>query len=182
MIHLVTLDAFAEPTVAQVRSRLYLAYGVGCEHGGRVKDPIPRKKARFDAEKLLSAAPPFEVYADDRVVYLTLAELELPAGPLGTAPSQGFATPRTGCAVVSGADLIAPPENTPDDDEAWLTYGDHLGRRAVQQIGFLWGLRRCLDHHCAMAVPWAEEVSKNDATLCEFCRGKSEILLHRARS
>ncbi|MDF1562947.1 MAG: hypothetical protein P1V51_07875 [Deltaproteobacteria bacterium] len=182
MIHLVTLDPFVEPTVSQVRSRLYLAFGVGCEHAGQLKDPVPRKKGAFDAHALLVAPTPFDSYTDDRVLYLTRAELLLPEGPLGTAPSGGFSTPRSGCAVVTASGVPAPPENTSEDDEAWLSYGDRLGRLAVQHMGFLWGLRRCLDHHCAMAIPWAEEVSDTDANLCEFCRGKSEVLLQQARS
>jgi len=182
VIHLVTLDPFPEPVVGQVRSRLYLAFGVGCEHTGHHAAPIPRRADRFDAAALLSAEPPFESYSDDRVLYLTSAELALPAGPLGVPPAHGFSLPKVRRAVVSSSRIAAPQPATPEEDEAWLTYGDRLGKHAVQQMGFLWGLRRCLDHHCAMATPWDEDVADDDATLCEFCRKKSEVSLQGARS
>ena len=79
-----------------------------------------------------------------------------------------------------------PSPPSPQNEDAWIDFSDRLSRRAVQQVGFLWGLHRCVDPRCAMYVPWSSAVSKasaeGDPTLCDFCRGKSETRLDRTRS
>jgi len=182
MMHLVSLDPLQEITVDQIRSRLYLAFASGCEHAGAHPDPSPRRGGTFDVRELLSAPPPFESHSDDRLLYLTGAPLTPQEGPLGAPPIFGFASLDLGRAVVTSAGLFMPEAGTDPEDEAYATLGEQIGRRAVQQMGFLWGLRRCVDPRCAMAIPWLEGQTREDASLCEFCRDRSEILLSRVRS
>ncbi len=159
----------------QICRRLYLCYGVGAEYS---EGEPPQGKDKLDALELVSKPPPIPTGADDKILLLTRKELLLPKGPLGEPPSGGFANPERGQAIVTSAG-VPSPKNGDDNGGPWLVYADEVARRAVHQIGLLFGLHRCPDLRCAMSTPWISGVLPK---LCDFCRERSEQPIHRARS
>ena len=189
MIHVATLDPIADFLVDQVCSRLYLAYGIGSEPVGTVALPEGCEAGEaLLAWALLDRLPRLdERISDDRTLVLTTRPLRFPEGPLGEPPAEGLADPKAGRAVVTTCGLQPPKRPlSAETEEAWGLHADRIARRAVQQVGFLWGLHRCLDARCAMATPWARRVVEGgyltSTTLCEFCRTKSEARLEQTRS
>lgn len=188
MIHLVSLDDLPPFVVDHLCRRLFMAYGVGCDHLGHVDAPRSASvDGGLDAMMVLRDAPEVNRYTDDRAVFLTVRPLAFPEGPVGIPPSDGFADLASGTALVTTAGLDRPGAAPgPDNEDAWIDFSDRLARRAVQQVGFLWGLHRCVDPRCAMYLPWpsagVKPGAEADPTLCDFCRGKSEVRLDRTRS
>jgi archaemetzincin len=177
MIRLVTISDLPDLVVTAVCRRLFTTFGVGAEPTER-RAPPPGEI--LDAARFLQTQRPASAFADDQTLFLTDAPVSLPSGPLGAAPTGGYADPATGLAVVTTDGLKLPPAGAGEEDEqAWLAYADRVARRAVHQIGFLWGLHRCVDARCAMSPPW---VGDPPPALCDFCRDRTDTRVQRARS
>src|SRR5439155_127668 len=85
MIRLVTLGEFPSEVLEHVSRRLHAAYGMGCEIEGEADLPegaLGEDQESYDAPKLLEQIDDdTQLYADDKIVYLTSAPLTAPAGP-----------------------------------------------------------------------------------------------------
>ena len=181
MIRLAPDVGFPDFVVEHLCRRLFMAFGIGCE----ATDPVPQRQGPVSVAEFLAEVPPAHAYEDDRSVFVLHAPLILPDGPLGVPPGTGWADKAAGLAVITADGLESPGSDvTPESEAAFTDYADRIARRAVQQVGLLWGLHRCLDVRCAMYVPWspATAASAAEPTLCDYCREKSEARLRRTRS
>ncbi len=180
MIRVVTLSKLDPNDVAALTRTLYRAFGVGTEHAGDQPLPaVPLTKGRADALALAAEAPRIRALADDKVLYLTDAQLSVPAGPLGEPPSYGFAEGSGRIAIVTLAKL--PARGVSESSiEAWRR---RLARESIHFLGHLWGLHHCPDPRCAMHPSWSQALAPTpDADLCTFCREKSEERVRAAKT
>ena len=178
MIHIVTLSELPSLVVEQVARQLFLCYGVGAEHSAH--EPRSGGPGGLDAAETVGMPPRHSTFADDKTLYLTDEKLVLPSGPLGTPPSGGYALPDEGVGIATSHGIELPaPIGAEEDPSAWLAFADKVARRAIHQVGFLWGLHRCVDLRCAMSAPWLQDAGPS---LCDFCRERSEARIHLARS
>lgn len=173
MIRVVTLSEFEEETLALVLKRLQNCYGVGVEIGRRTSMPSeaydPEADA-YSAVETLEEAEDVRSFADDKILFLTDRPLSLPLGPMGRGPVDGFAdfghvkAVATSAGVPKGMDLAAA-----------------LSKRAIRQVGHLFGLHHCHDAKCSMLPGWLDGFAQHpDAALCVFCRDKSEQRIGKA--
>jgi archaemetzincin len=177
VIHIVTISELPRLVVQQVCRRLFVNYGVGAEYAAH--QPLARG-GDVDAVAMLSTGGKASSFADDKTLFLTDEPLTLPRGPMGVPPSGGYADPARGSAIVTTWGIELPKLRGGDEDEkAWLAFAEQVARRAVQQIGFLWGLHRCVEMRCAMTAPWLADAPP---ALCDFCRERSEARIRLARS
>jgi predicted Zn-dependent protease len=181
VIRLVTLAPLDPADVAALVKTLYSTFGLGTVHAGELRPPSggAAKDGSRDAGKLLAAAGPVQLVADDKALFLTDAPLTLPAGPLGAPPCWGFAEYGGKRAVVS-LDLLPKRGVTEASIEAWRK---RLAREAVHVIGHLWDLHHCYDARCAMHPSWSPHLAPApDSSLCTFCREKSERKIRLAKT
>ena len=178
MIHVITISALPELLIEQVCKHLFLNYGVGTEHSRH--NGGAEKEVERDAMSLLSREWGISSFADDKTLLLTDEPITLLDGPMGIPPSGGFADPSRSIAVVTTHGIPFPKRREQEEDpNEWLSYTNQVARRAVHQVGLLWGLHRCVNTRCAMLAPWLKSTSPN---LCDFCRERSETRISRARS
>src|SRR5205823_13247933 len=94
MIRLVTLGEFPEEVLDHVARRLNAAYGIDCEIEGEAELPdgaLSDDQTTYDAVKLLDEIEDeTQLFADDKVVYLTTAPLATAEGPMGKGPVTGY--------------------------------------------------------------------------------------------
>jgi archaemetzincin len=181
VIRIVTLDAYDAADLAWLCKRLYQAFGLGTELAGERKLPAPAEQddGRYDAEKLVQAAGAPRVVADDKILFLTGADLALKAGPLGEPPAWGFAQQGGERAVVSTRRLPARGSS----EASVESYRKRLARECVHFIGHLWELHHCYDPRCAMHPSWSPGLPATpDGDLCNFCREKSERKVRLAKT
>jgi len=181
VIRLVTLEKLDPTDVVALKQSLWAAFALGTEHAGDRAVPagLAAKDGRVDAIRLLADVEPIRLVADDKVLYLSGAELSLPAGPLGEPPCWGYAEYGGQRAVMSLARL--PVRGVSEASiEAWRR---RLAREAIHAIGHLWDLHHCYDARCAMHPSWTQLLSASpEADLCTFCREKSERKIRLAKS
>ncbi len=181
MIRIVSLEPFDEGDLTFLCRTLYQAYGLGTEPSGERKVPSSTETGdgRVQAEKLLEAAGGPRLVADDKILYLTGADLALRPGPLGEPPCWGFAQFGGERAVVSTRRL--PPRGATEASiETWRR---RLAREAIHFVGHLWHLHHCYDSRCAMHPSWSQGLSATpDMDLCSFCREKSEQKIRFAKT
>jgi len=181
VIRIVTLDAFDATDLTWLVKTLYQAFGLGTELAGERKPPAAAeaRDGRYDAEKLAQAAAAPRIIADDKILFLTAAELALPPGPLGEPPAWGYAQQGGERAVVSTHRL--PARGT--SEASVENYRRRLARECVHFIGHLWELHHCYDPRCAMHPSWAPNLPANpDGAMCNFCREKSERKIRLAKT
>jgi predicted Zn-dependent protease len=181
VIRVVTLAKLDPADLTALTRTLYRAFGVGTEHAGDRDPPaLPAgAKGRVDAVGLVAAAPPVRAFPDDKVLFLTDAQLSLPAGPLGEPPCHGFSQYDGRDAVVTLARLPARGV-TESSIEAWRR---RLARESIHFLGHLWGLHHCPDARCAMHPSWSQSLpAAPEADLCTFCREKSEERIRAAKT
>jgi archaemetzincin len=170
MIRIVTLGEFPPDVLEHLSRRVHAAYNMGCELEGDAALPKSAWSSHdeaFDAPKLLAEVDDdTELYADDKLIYLTTEPLTGPLGPMGKGPVDGFAQQGSGRCVVSAADLGAKGQ---------LTLEAGLAKRAAHHIGHLWDLHHCFELRCAMLPEWTPWFTQfPEVALCLFCREKSE--------
>ena len=170
MIRIVTLGDFSPEVLEHLSRRVHAAYGMGCELAGDA--PMPKAawvsaEDAFDAPKLLEEVDDdTELYADDKLVYLTNEPLTGPVGPMGRGPVDGFAQQGGGRCVVSAAEL---------GGKGQLPLEAGVAKRATHHVGHLWDLHHCFDPRCAMHPGWTPGFAQYpEVALCLFCREKSE--------
>jgi predicted Zn-dependent protease len=181
VIRVVTLDPVDAGDLAFLCRTLYQAFGLGTELSGERKRPAgaDEKDGRVDAERLLREAGAPRVIADDKVLFVTAADLSVRPGPLGEPPAWGFAQYGGQRAVVSTRRLPARGVSEASI-EAWRR---RLAREAIHVVGHLWDLHHCYDARCAMHPSWSPSLPANpDADLCNFCREKSERKVRMAKT
>lgn len=181
MIRIVTLEKVDPGDLAFLTRTLYQAFGLGTEFAG--DRPLPpgtaAKDGRHDAVKLLADVSPIRTYADDKVLYITGANLSLPEGPLGEPPCWGFADYGKEKAVMSTSRLPARGVT----EASIENYRRRLAREAIHVIGHLWDLHHCYDAKCAMHPSWSPSLPANpEMDLCTFCREKSERKIRLAKT
>ncbi len=162
MIRLVSLSEYDPKHIEKLRGALYTAFGVGCEHSGRMQVPAGLTEP-FDAKTLLERVEGVRAYADDKLLYLTAAKLKDRNLPSGIAPTHGYAWYGGERALVTTHGI----KNLEDGLKS-------VARRALHQLGHLWELHHCLDPRCAMYPPWTPSFAAGDAIFDTFCREKSE--------
>ena len=170
MIRIVTLNEFPPEVVEHVARRLHAAYGMGAEiegEAGLPKSALDDSQDSYDAPKLIANIDDdTQLYADDKIVYLTSEPLSAPEGPMGHGPVDGFAQYGGGNAVATSHGLGQkgmPPIET------------GLAKRAAHHVGHLWDLHHCFDVRCAMHPGWSPGFAQYpEVALCLFCREKSE--------
>src|SRR6266851_1182433 len=144
MIRLVTLSEFPSEVLEHVARRLHAAYGMGCEIEGEAELPesaLADDQESYQAPKLLEEIDDdTQLYADDKIVYLTNVPLAAPEGPMGKGPMTGFPQFGGGRAVVTSHGLGAKGE---------LPLDVGLAKRAAHHVGHLWELHHCFDPRCA---------------------------------
>ena len=170
MIRIVTLGDFPPEVLEHVSRRVHAAYGMGCEFAGDAglpKSAWNDDEDAYDAPKLLTEVDDdTELYADDKLVYITHEPLTGPPGPMGKGPVDGFAQQGSGRCVVSAAEL---------GGKGQLTLEAGVAKRAAHHIGHLWELHHCFDPRCAMHPGWTPGfLQYPEVALCLFCREKSE--------
>jgi predicted Zn-dependent protease len=143
---------------------------MGCEVQGSAEAPdstLDEDQNAYDAPRLLAEIDDdTELYADDKLLYLTTEPLTAPPGPMGPGPMDGYAQYGGGRAVVSSHGLGGKGE---------LTLEAGLAKRAAHHVGHLWELHHCFDPRCAMHPGWTPGFSQYpEVALCLFCREKSE--------
>lgn len=180
MIRVVTLAKLDPTDVTFLTKALYRAFGVGTEHvGDRELPAVAGPKGRFDAVKLVAAAPPVRAFADDKVLFVTDAPLSLEEGPLGEPPCYGFSEYRGRNALVSLARLPARGVT----ESSIEGHRRRLARESIHFLGHLWGLHHCPDSRCAMHPSWSPSLAAApDADFCTFCREKSEERVRAAKT
>ena len=145
MIRIVTLGDFPPEVLDHVSRRVHAAYGMACELAGDAglpKSAWNDDEDAYDAPKLLADVDDdTELYADDKLIYVTSEPLTGPAGPMGKGPVDGFAQQGSGRAVISAAGL---------GGKGQLTLDAGVAKRAAHHIGHLWDLHHCFDPRCAM--------------------------------
>ena len=170
MIRLVTLGEFPSEVLEHVARRLHAAYGMGCEIEGEAELPesaLSDDQETYLAPKLLEQIDDdTQLYADDKIVYLTNAPLAAPEGPMGNGPMTGFPQFGGGKAVVTSHGLGAKGE---------LPLDVGLAKRAAHHVGHLLELHHCFDPRCAMHPEWSPGFTQYpDVALCLYDREKSE--------
>jgi predicted Zn-dependent protease len=170
MIRLVTLGEFPEEVLDHVARRVNAAYGIGCEIEGEADLPdgaLSEDQTSYDAVKLLDEIEDeTQLFADDKVVYLTTAPLAAAAGPMGNGPITGYPQFGGGKAVVTSQGLGGKGE---------LALDVGLAKRVAHHVGHLWELHHCFDPRCAMHPEWSPGfVQYPEVALCLFDREKSE--------
>jgi len=181
VIRIVTLAPYDEGDIAFLSRTLFQAFGLGTEHVGTRGLPkaAEGKDGRHDAQKLLDEVTPVRAFADDKVLYLTSAELSLPEGPLGEPPAWGFALQDGDRAVVSTS-FFAPRGVTEASIEIFRR---RLARESIHFVGHLWGLHHCYDARCAMHPSWSPTLPADpEFDLDAFCREKSERRIRMAKT
>jgi len=171
MIRIVTLGELPSEVLDHVARRVHAAYGMGCEIAGSAE--LPEKEAwnkdedAYDAVKVLAEVDDdTELYADDKLLYVTTEPLTGPIGPMGRGPVDGFAQQGSGRAVITSAEL---------GGKGQLTLEAGVAKRAAHHIGHLWDLHHCFDPRCAMHPGWTPGfLQYPEVALCLFCREKSE--------
>jgi predicted Zn-dependent protease len=170
MIRIVTLNDIPPDVVEHVARRVHAAYGMGCEVEGSAEAPdsaLDEDQNAYDAPKLLAEVDDeTELYADDKLLYLTTEPLTSAPGPMGKGPMDGFAQYGGGRAVVTAHGL---------GEKNGLTLEAGLAKRAAHHVGHLWELHHCFDPRCAMHPGWTPGFTQYpEVALCLFCREKSE--------
>lgn len=170
MIRIVTLNELPSEVVEHVARRLHAAYGMGCEMAGEAELPetaLGEDQESYDGSKLLANIDDdTQLYADDKIVYLTSEPLSAVEGPMGYGPVDGFPQYGGGRAVVTSHGLGA--KGMPSIEAG-------LAKRAAHHIGHLWDLHHCFDPRCAMHPGWSPGFAQYpEVALCLFCREKSE--------
>jgi len=181
VIRIVTLDSLDETDVAFLCRTLYQAYGLGTELAGERKLPASAdgEDGRIDAARLLREVPAPRVIADDKILYLTTADLANRPGPLGEPPCWGFAEQGGGRAVVSTKRMPARGVS----EASIEAFRRRLGREAIHFVGHLWELHHCYDARCAMHPSWSPGLPASpEMDLCSFCREKSERKIRLAKT
>jgi predicted Zn-dependent protease len=178
VIRLATLAPLDPTDVVALVKTLRATFGLGTEHVGDL--PPPRGgDGGWDAERFLDAASGVRVVADDKVLFITSAPLTLSAGPLGAPPAWGFARYGGDRAMLS----LDPLPARGVSEASIETYRRRLAREAVHVIGHLWDLHHCYDPRCAMHPSWSPHLGPTpDASLCTFCREKSERKIRLAKT
>ena len=181
MIRIVTLSPFDEGDIAVLAKTLFTAFGLGTEYAGERQLPPEAEQddGRYDAVKLLTEVNPVKTFADDKVLFLTDAELAMRRGPLGEPPCWSFAQYGGEKAVVSTSRF---PERgvTEASIEAWRK---RLARESIHAVGHLWDLHHCYDARCAMHPSWSPSLPASpEAELCSFDREKSERKVRLAKT
>jgi predicted Zn-dependent protease len=170
MIRIVTLAEIPMEVLEHVSRRLHAAFGLGCEVEGEAELPETAWAAgrdSLDAPRLLADVDDeTELYADDKLVFLTVEPLSAPPGPMGKGPVDGFASATSGRCVVSLAAL---------GGKGQLPLDVGAAKRTAHYVGHLWDLHHCFDPRCAMQPGWAPSFLQHpEVALCLFCREKSE--------
>ncbi len=181
MIRIVTLSPFDEGDIAALAKTLFTAFGRGTEYAGERSLPSEAEldAGRYDAVKLVAEVSPVKTFADDKVLFLTDAELAMRKGPLGEPPCWSFAQYGGEKAVVSTSRF---PERgvTEASIEAWRK---RLARESIHAVGHLWDLHHCYDARCAMHPSWSPSLPASpEAELCSFDREKSERKVRLAKT
>lgn len=177
MIRVVLLSEFEDEDMDVVLSGLRKVYGVGAEIGRRTTLPSEAydpKADAYDALATIAEAQAVRTFGNDKILFLCDRPLSLPVGPMGAGPVDGFAhfTDVKGIATSAGLEEL--------DGEGKFTLADGLAKRAVRQVGHLFGLHHCHDARCSMLPGWLEGFHQNsDAVLCTFCRDKSESIIEQ---
>ena len=154
MIRIVTLSEFPPEVVDFVARRLHAAYGMGCELEGEGELP----KGAMDDD--------VQLYADDKIIYLTSEPLTAPEGPMGRGPVDGYAQ-------YGGGKAIATAHGLGGSGQVPVEVG--LAKRAAHYVGHLWDLHHCFDPRCAMHPGWSPGFAQYpEVVLCLFDREKSE--------
>ena len=181
MIRIVTLSPVEPEDMAFLTRTLFQAFGLGTEHAGDRSLPpeAEQEDGRYDAVVLLAEVDPIKTFADDKVLYLTGAELALQPGPLGEPPCYSFAQYGGERAVVSMAKL--PTRGV--SESSIEAYQRRLAREAIHAVGHLWDLHHDYDAKCAMHPSWSPALpDRPEMDLCNFCREKSERKIRLAKT
>jgi archaemetzincin len=181
VIRIVTLDPVDDTDLAWLVRTLYTAFGLGTELAGERKRPAAAEAddGRYQAEKLVQGAQAPRIIADDKVLFLTTAQLALPPGPLGEPPAWGYAQQGGERAVVSLHRL--PARGT--SEASVEAHRRRLARECVHFVGHLWDLHHCYDPRCAMHPSWSPQLPPTpDGSMCNFCRDKSERKIRLAKT
>ena len=171
MIRIVTLSEIPPDVVDHVSRRLHAAYGMGCEVEGEADLPrsaLVEEESAYDGAKLLANVDDeTQLFADDKIVYLTSQPLTAPLGPMGRGPIvDGFPQQGGGKAVVTSFGLGGKGQPALDAG---------LAKRAAHHVGHLWDLHHCFDPRCTMHPGWSPGFAQYpEVALCLFCREKSE--------
>jgi predicted Zn-dependent protease len=172
VIRLVTFEPFERELLDQLSRAIFQAYGLGCEYAGEV--PLPEKAnvaGGLDAVELVTHATQVKSFADDKVIYLTARPFAPRRLPSGELPTQGFSQ-------AGGSRAVLTTHGLPQG----AAFLKRLSKQAVHEVGHLWELHHCLDARCAMYPPWAMSFATGEATLCTFCREKSEQKIRLAKT
>jgi predicted Zn-dependent protease len=181
VIRIVTLDSFDPSDITFLCKTLYQAFGLGTEFAGERKLPASAedKDGRYDAAKLVRDAGAPKVIADDKILYLTSADLAHQPGPLGEPPAWGFAQQGGERAVVSTKRMPARGVT----EASIEAFRKRLAREAIHFVGHLWELHHCYDGRCAMHPSWSPNLPASpEPDLCNFCREKSERKIRLAKT
>ena len=181
MIRIVTLERFDEGDIAFLSRTLFQSFGLGTEHAGQRQLPVEAERGdgRYDALALLDEVEPVRTFADDKVLYLTSAELSVQPGPLGEPPCWSYAQYGGEKAVVSLSRFPARGVS----ETSIETWRKRLAREAIHAVGHLWDLHHCYDARCAMHPPWSPSLpAAPEAELCSFDREKSERKIRLAKT
>ncbi len=181
MIRIVTLEPFDQGDIASLARTLFQAFGLGTEHAGQ--RPLPSDAEgddeRYVATALVDEVEPVRTFADDKVLYLTSAELSVKAGPLGEPPCWSYAQYGGEKAVVSTSRF--PSRGV--SEASIETWRKRLAREAIHAVGHLWDLHHCYDARCAMHPSWSPALPASpEADLCSFDREKSERKIRLAKT
>jgi predicted Zn-dependent protease len=181
VIRIVTLEPFDGGDISLLGKTLYQSFGVGTEFVGENALPAAATldDGRCDAAQLVKLAPAPRALTDDKILFLTSADLCMRAGPLGEPPAWGYAEYGAGRAVVSTKRMAARGVTEASID-AWR---QRLARESIHFIGHLWDLHHCYDARCAMHPSWSPSLpAQPEADLCNFCREKSERKIRLAKT
>jgi predicted Zn-dependent protease len=181
VIRIVTLEPFDETDLAFLSKTLYTAFGLGTEHAGDRELPsdAERKDGRYDAVKLVEEVEAVKAFADDKILYLTSAELAVQPGPLGEPPCWCFARYGGDKAVVSLSRFPARGVS----EASIETWRKRLAREAIHAVGHMWDLHHCYDARCAMHPSWSPSLPASpESDLCTFDREKSERKIRLAKT
>jgi len=170
MIRIVTLSEFPPEVVDFVARRLHAAYGMGCElegEGELPKGAMDDEQSAWDAVKAVEEMDDdVQLYADDKIIYLTSEPLTAPEGPMGRGPVDGYAQ-------YGGGKAIATAHGLGGSGQVPVEVG--LAKRAAHYVGHLWDLHHCFDPRCAMHPGWSPGFAQYpEVVLCLFDREKSE--------
>jgi predicted Zn-dependent protease len=181
VIRIVTLAPIAPEDMASLTRTLYQAFGLGTEPAGTRALPPEAEDddGRYDAVKLLAEVDPVKAFADDKILYLTDAELSVKPGPLGEPPCYSFSQYGGEKAVLSLSKLPARGAS----EASIEAYRRRLARESIHAVGHLWDLHHDYDARCAMHPSWSPSLpSDPEINLCNFCREKSERKIRLAKT